>query len=133
MVGRDQEDQELTLEFDRDRCVWEVTKAEKELHKKKVDPVTLKIVGYIREQGCWTGTATELLACLPDLDLKPNVLTRRLNVDTSVLYNEFKIEYTNKRSGDKRTITLVDLTGLDDDNDDGMTVNDDISKTGAGV
>lgn len=104
-----------------------------ELHKKKVDPVTLKIVGYIREQGCWTGTATELLACLPDLDLKPNVLTRRLNVDTSVLYNEFNIEYTNKRSGDKRTITLVDLTGLDDDNDDGMTVNDDISKTGAGV
>jgi hypothetical protein len=133
VVGRDQEDQELTLEFDRDRCVWELTKAEKELHKKKVDPVTLKIVGYIREQGCWTGTATELLACLPDLDLKPNVLTRRLNVDTSVLYNEFNIEYTNKRSGDKRTITLVDLTGLDDDNDDGMTVNDDISKTGAGV
>ena len=33
----------------------------------------------------------------------------------------------------KVTITLVDLTGLDDDNDDGMTVNDDISKTGAGV
>ena len=28
---------------------------------------------------------------------------------------------------------MVGLTGLDDDNDDGMTVNDDISKTGAGV
>ena len=136
VVGRDQEDQELTLEFNRDRCIWELTKAEKELHLKPVDPVTRRIAEYIRTEGDWTGTATELLACLPDLELKPNILTRRLNVDTSVLFNEFHIEYTNRRSGDKRTITLVHLSDPEDEtkdtNSDDMTINDDISKTGVG-
>ena len=33
IVGRDQPDQELTLEFNRERCVWEFQGAETELWK----------------------------------------------------------------------------------------------------
>ena len=106
VVGRDQEDQELTLEFNRDRCIWELKKVEKELRKKPVDEAITKIAAFIRKTGKWEGTATQLLSCVPGLDLKPNVLTRKLNVDNSVLFNEFNISYSCWRSGDKRTIRL---------------------------
>ena len=39
IVGRDQPDQELTLEFDRERCVWEFQGAETELRKLPPDPL----------------------------------------------------------------------------------------------
>ena len=106
VVGRDQEDQELTLEFTRDRCIWELKKVEKELHKKPVDEAIARIAAFIKETGQWEGTATQLLSRVPGLDLKPNVLTRKLNVGNSVLFNEFNISYSCWRSGDKRTIRL---------------------------
>lgn len=106
VVGRDQEDQELTLEFNRDRCIWELKKVEKELHKKPVDEAISMIAAFIKKAGQWEGTATQLLSCIPSLDLKPNVLTRKLNVGNSVLFNEFNISYSCWRSGDKRTIRL---------------------------
>ena len=106
VVGRDQEDQVLTLEFNRDRCVWELKKVEKELRKKPVDEAITMIAAFIKKEGQWEGTATQLLSCLPGLDLKPNVLTRKLNVGNSVLFNEFNISYSCWRSGDKRTIRL---------------------------
>ena len=106
VVGRDQEDQVLTLEFNRDRCVWELKKVEKELRKKPVDEAITMIAAFVKKEGQWEGTATQLLSCLPGLDLKPNVLTRKLNVGNSVLFNEFNISYSCWRSGDKRTIRL---------------------------
>ena len=39
IVGRDQPDQELTLEFNRERCVWEFQGAETELWKLPPDPL----------------------------------------------------------------------------------------------
>ena len=38
VVGRDQPDQELTIEFDRERCVWKFKKAETELWKQPPNP-----------------------------------------------------------------------------------------------
>ena len=38
IVGRDQPDQELTIEFDREHCVWKFQKAETELWKAPPDP-----------------------------------------------------------------------------------------------
>lgn len=38
VVGRDQPDQELTLEFDRERCVWNFQGAETQLWKQPPDP-----------------------------------------------------------------------------------------------
>ena len=64
------------------------------------------IAAFIKKEGQWEGTATQLLSCVPGLDLKPNVLTRKLNVGNSVLFNEFNISYSCWRSGDKRTIRL---------------------------
>ena len=59
VTGRDQQDQKLWLNFNRERCVWELTKTETELWKEPEDPLLEKIKELVTEiQPEWTGTAT---------------------------------------------------------------------------
>lgn len=46
IVGRDQPDQELTIEFDRERCVWKFKKAETELWKQPPNPLLEAIMCF---------------------------------------------------------------------------------------
>lgn len=57
----------------------------------------------------WTGTATELLSVLKDIELQPNALTRKLNVSMERLLNQYHIRYDFKRihSGKMINLTLV--------------------------
>ncbi|MCD7865525.1 MAG: helicase RepA family protein, partial [Clostridiales bacterium] len=130
IVGRDQEDQELSLEFDREHCFWKLTKAEKELLKRTPGPIVITIVEFMKDRQEWTGTATDLLGLLPDLQIKPQSLTRKLNVNVSALYNDFNISYTqNSRSREKRTFTLKKLI-----TDEEITAScDDIPVTLSGI
>lgn len=134
VVGRDQEDQELTLEFDREKCIWNLTYAEKELFQKPMDPVVEKVAEFMKGNDRWSGTASELLDQLPDPGIKANILTRKLNVNISVLYNEFGILLSRDRSGSRREITLIrqDSEPRKDSvpDDDDMTMNDGISMSG---
>ena len=107
IVGRDQEDQELTLEFNRERCIWMLAYAEKEPLQKPIEPIVRKIAEFMKGQTQWSGTASELLELLPDPDMKANILTRKLNVNVSVLYNEFGILVARERSSFRREITLT--------------------------
>ena len=107
IVGRDQEDQELTLEFNRERCIWMLACAEKEPLQKPIEPIVRKIAEFMKGQTQWSGTASELLELLQDPDMKANILTRKLNVNVSVLYNEFGILITRERSSFRREITLT--------------------------
>ena len=108
-MGRDQPDQELTIEFDRERCIWKFQKAETELWKKPPNPLLEAINELLTEDKPeWEGTATELLKRLPDMQLSANVLSRKLNVVNSQLLNEYGIFYDNKR-GHERKIVLKRL------------------------
>ncbi|MEZ3469911.1 MAG: helicase RepA family protein [Schaedlerella sp.] len=105
IVGRDQPDQELTIEFDRARCIWKFKKAETELWKQPPNPLLEAINGLLTEDRQeWEGTATELLKLLPDMQLSANVLSRRLNVVNSQLLNDYGIFYDNKRGHERRII-----------------------------
>lgn len=53
----------------------------------------------------WTGTPSRLVEAL-NLDLPPNVLTKRLNVKTSHLEREYGIRYESKRTHAGRRIIL---------------------------
>lgn len=108
VVGRDQPDQELTLEFDRERCVWNFQGAETQLWKQPPDPV-LKAVSkiFLSAGSAWCGTPTELLALLPDVKIQANVLTRKLNVSADRLYNDYGIRYESKRTHEGRTVCLT--------------------------
>ena len=109
IVGRDQPDQELTIEFDRERCIWKFQKAETELWKQPTNPLLEAINEFLTEgRSEWEGTATELLQQLPDMQLQANVLSRKLNVANSQLINDYGISYKNKR-GHERKIVLKRL------------------------
>ena len=107
IVGRDQPDQELTIEFDRERCVWKFKKAETELWKQPPDPLLENIADKItREYSKWQGTPTELVDFL-GVDMKANALTMKLNINAGRLFNEYGISYQNKRCHDGRRVSLA--------------------------
>ncbi|MCD8108647.1 MAG: helicase RepA family protein [Clostridiales bacterium] len=125
IVGRDQPDQKLTIEFDRANLTWSLRKSELELWKSEPDPLLDAIAAMLTDDRReWRGTATELLELLPkDFSIQPNVLTRRLNVKARQLYDDYGIQYQTKR-GHEREVSLkriapdtpdcVDCDGRDD-------------------
>ena len=108
IVGRDQPDQKLTIEFDREHCVWKFQKAETELWKAPLDPALEAVAGlFSPEMPEWSGTSSELLERLPELGLRPNTLSRKLNFSKERLRNEYGIEYEPQpRTSDKRVLVL---------------------------
>ena len=106
VAGRDQQEQRLYLTKDRERLVWELERTETELWVEPPDPVLEAIVALVTtDKPTWSGTATELVTAL-GVDLKPNMLTMRLNVNAGRLLNEHGIRYENSRSHAGRKITL---------------------------
>lgn len=107
IVGRDQQDQELAVDFDRERCVWMLTKAETELWKVPPDPLLEAIAGLLTvDTPKWSGSPSELLERLPRLEIAANTLTRRLNVSVEQLYNDCNICYESKRTHNGRLTIL---------------------------
>ena len=108
IVGRDQPDQELTLEFDRERCVWEFQGAETELWKLPPDPLLEAVAKILTpEQPEWNGTPTELLERLSGVSIQANILTRKLNVSADRLYNDYGIRYESRRTHEGRVVKLT--------------------------
>ncbi len=107
IVGRDQQDQKIYLEFDREKCLWKFIKMETELCKEPLDPI-VKMVGEMvtKSKSDWIGSASELVALLPK-EISPNALTRRLNVNAERLLEEFSIYYQTSRTRTGRQIKLM--------------------------
>lgn len=106
IAGRDQQEQRLLLGFNRERCVWELVKAETELWEEPIDPVLELVSEFIDSRKKWSGTATELLKHLPELNLQPNMLTRKLNISKGKLYMDYHISYDCSRGHEGRKIVL---------------------------
>ena len=106
VVGRDQPDQRLHLTRDQDSLVWQLDHAERELWKPPPEPFLEKIAALLSEDNpTWTGSATELAALLGE-EMKPNILTRRLNVKHGRLKSEYGISYTISRNRNGSCINL---------------------------
>ena len=115
VAGRDQQDQKLWLNFNRERCVWELTKTETELWKEPEDPVLEKIKELVTETTPeWSGTATELVEVL-QVEMQPNALSRKLNVSLERLILEYGIQYKTERGHDGRKIRLTFVGNKRDD------------------
>lgn len=107
VAGRDQQDQRLLLDFDREQCVWKLRKAETELWKEPADPILEAIAKIVSdEQPEWSGTASELLQILPEIEMQPNVLTRKLNIGAEKLLIEHSVRYESNRKNSARIIRL---------------------------
>lgn len=128
IVGRDQQDQRLYLSFERERCIWEFVKQETELWNEEPDPILEVIATFLSGDNLeWVGTATELLTHIGERELPANVLTRKLNVNADILWNEYGISLETRRTHSGRQIHLI--KNKRDDNDG----RDDILESGGGV
>lgn len=106
IVGRDQCDQKLYLVRNQEKLFWDLDHAETELWKAPPDPIVLKISEFITiENPKWSGTASELVEILK-LDIAPNSLTKKLNIEAGNLENDFGIQYEYHRKPDRRIINL---------------------------
>lgn len=105
IVRRDQPNQELTIEFDRERCIWKFKKAETELWKQPPNLLLEAINNFLTgDKSEWEGRATELLKQLPDMQIQANVFSRKLNVVNIQLLNDYGISYDNKRGHERKII-----------------------------
>lgn len=102
--GRDQQEQKIHLIRDEEKLCWNFEKAETELWKEPPEPLLECIANLVTEENpTWQGTATELIEKL-GLDMKPNVVSLKLNVNAGRLMNDYSIRYTNKRNHSGRMI-----------------------------
>lgn len=102
--GRDQQDQKIHLIRDEEKLCWNFEKAETELWKEPPESLLECIANLVTEENpTWQGTATELIEKL-GLDMKPNVVSLKLNVNAGRLMNDYSIRYTNKRNHSGRMI-----------------------------
>ena len=102
----DQQDQKMTLVRNVEKLYWDFETAETELWKEPPDSILESISQFITADNPeWSGTATELAERL-GTDLKPNVLTLKLNVTAGRLLNEYNITYATSRTHSGRNVTL---------------------------
>ena len=105
--SRDQPDQRLHLFRNEETLAWELERVEMELWKAPPEPLLEQVSTFLSSVSKeWTGTPTELVAIL-GVDMKPNALTRRLNVNAGRLLNEYGIRYESSRSRNERTVKLA--------------------------
>ena len=105
--GRDQPDQRLYLFRNEETLAWELERVETELWKAPPEPLLEQVSAFLSSTGKdWAGTPTELSALL-GVDMKPNALTRRLNVNAGRLLNEYGIRYESSRNRNERTVKLA--------------------------
>ena len=106
VTGRDQQDQRLYLNRNPEKLIWELERTEAELWKLPSEPLLDLVAKQLsNDTPGWQGTPTELVSLL-GVDMKPNALTMKLNINASRLLNEYGIRYESSRCHDGRRITF---------------------------
>jgi hypothetical protein len=106
IAGRDQQEQRLHLEHDPETLLWKLDHAETQLWVKPPEPVLQMVADFITpENPSWCGSPTDLALVL-GIDMKPNQLSTKLNVNAQRLLNDYNIRYANGRSHAGRRISL---------------------------
>lgn len=104
--GRDQPDKHYLLARNKETLCWELNGERSPEYTEPPEPVIEAIGNFINaDNPSWEGTATELIEKL-ELDIKPNVLSLKLNVNAGKLYNLYFVQYSNKRTHKGRRIYL---------------------------
>ena len=104
--GRDQQDQKLRITRNPDTLQWELEETEVNLWQEPPEPILERIATLFGpERNRWVGSATDLCSKL-SLDIRPNVLTMKLNINAGRLLKEYGIYYNTIRTHHGRTVYL---------------------------
>lgn len=111
VVGRDQPQMRLHLHFDSPHSLWQATEVETEPFREPPNPLLEFLSRLVNEENpLWSGTATELVQCLSEMDsaqvISPNWIVRTLNVRQDDLLRKYGIRYGSRRTKDGKVILL---------------------------
>lgn len=110
MTGRDFEDAKILLRQNKETMCWEYVGYADEQPPEASDPVFLAIAEHMAAQNFWQGTAQMLLDALkqinPNLRIKPNALSRKLNDEKNTMKEYFGVTFSRDRSGNDKLILL---------------------------
>lgn len=107
--GRDIPTQKFDLIRNNKSCAWELVADHFSQLPCHIQPIIAKVSQFIgAHRLVWAGTASELKNILM-LEENPNVITRWLNVGTSILLNEFHIYYSRLEKHGRKEISLAYL------------------------
>ncbi len=96
--GRDQPDKHFTLTRNKETLCWDFKGERSPDYTEPPEPVLEAVGGFINvDNPSWEGTATELIEEL-SLNIKPNALSLKLNINAGKLYNLYFIQYSTKRT-----------------------------------
>jgi len=118
VTGRDIEDRQLLLEFDREMTVWQFLSYLS--GEKGEDSLMTAVVSFLKNGKAFDGTASELLDSLKGVDgglnCTPNALTRKLKEQALTLEKRHGILMDFQRKKDARLISLLFVGDGDDEN-----------------
>lgn len=111
--GRDVEQQELTLKFEN--LVWQLveSKGQSELFKEVVPDFVHQVAAFMADKSIWTGTMTQLLFEMHIDDLQPSAASKYLTRFCFEVLTPAGIDYSTRRTGRERTLTLRRSDGGD--------------------
>jgi hypothetical protein len=107
-TGRDIEQRELMLEFNKKTFLWELLEPI-EIEKLKVDELIFLLSDFIKSIKSFTGTATELAERLKEYsgtECSPPILKKKIIKHMDFLI-ENSISYSENRTFERREFTLV--------------------------
>lgn len=118
MTGRDFQDAKMSLRQDPETMCWEFEGYADELTEEPEDPLLSAVGKLAARDGIWKGTAEQLVRVLretdPKLDIRPNVLTRRLNVMAQELQERYGVLYSRKRNAEGKHLILKSAEAMTD-------------------
>ena len=104
--GRDQPDKKFMLSRNKETLCWDFKGERSYDYAEPPEPVLEAIGKFINvDNPTWEGTATELIEKLA-LDIKPNALSLKLNINAGKLYNLYFVQYSMKRTHKAKLIQL---------------------------
>ena len=122
VTGRDIEDMEYILEFDRDTHFWNFVADNSDGHfSSAADKTIAAVIEFMKSEEIFIGTASELAEKM-NADVSPSVLTKKILQNKAELFVT-GITIARSRTGSKRELTLMYEPPADDGNDsnDGKT------------
>ena len=118
-TGRDIEYQELTLQFSKERHVWELVERKdmEDIRREEIPSFLFRVAEFITFRKSWQGTATQLLTEMGEAEVAATVVTKLLARFSGEVLHPRGIEYKTKRTGTSWLILLSQHDSNDDDDD----------------
>ena len=106
VTGRDVAEQRMYLTRDETTMLWIFDRTDTDFWEDPPDPTLEAVASLLSpEHPEWSGTATALVDAL-NIDMKPNALSMKLNINASRLHTDYSIRYKCSRCHAGRSISL---------------------------